>query len=151
MWENILNKLKELIESTDNFNQVETYEVEQFKGSPTAIIVPSSNENDYYSSNENVRIYSFMIVLYVNRSVTAPGKKVEIEADRVMRKLIDSVIDKCDRNYTLTGIECPDGYTFINLFAMPSAWGYSGRDDEYRVATINVRCRVLVDVEVIGE
>lgn len=149
MWESILQKLKTLITATNNFTQVETYEIEQFSGSPVAIIVPSANENDYHSTNENVRVYAFTIVLYVNRSVTSAGKKVEVEADRIMRNLIDSVIDTLDKNYLLSGVVNPPGYTFINMFALPSSWGYSGRDDEYRAATINVKCRVIVDIDAI--
>jgi hypothetical protein len=146
MWETILLKLQELVDSTDRFAQTEIYEIEQFSGSPVAIIVPSSNENDYYSNSENVRIYAFTISMYVNRSVSPTGTKVEVEADRIMRNLIDSVLDICDRNYLMEGLEVPAGYTFINMFALPSVWGYSGKDDEYRVSTITVKCRVIVNV-----
>jgi len=146
MWQKILERLASIIEGTGRFQQVEMYEIEQFTGSPIAIIVPSSNENDYYSNSENVRVYAFNIVLYVNRSTSPTGTKVEVEADRIMRNILDDVMDSCDRDYLMEGLEVPSGYTFINMFALPSAWGYSGRDDEYRVATINVKCRVIIDI-----
>jgi len=141
-----MERLASIIEGTGRFQQVEMYEIEQFTGSPIAIIVPSSNENDYYSNSENVRVYAFNIVLYVNRSTSPTGTKVEVEADRIMRNILDDVMDSCDRDYLMEGLEVPSGYTFINMFALPSAWGYSGRDDEYRVATINVKCRVIIDI-----
>lgn len=147
MWQKILERLASTINATERFAQVEMYEIEQFSGSPVAVITPSSNENDYYSNSENVRIYAFKIDIYVNRSTSPTGTKVEVEADRIMRNLLDDVMDSCDRDYLMEGLEQPAGYTFINMFALPSAWGYSGRDDEYRVATINVKCRVIIDIQ----
>jgi hypothetical protein len=117
------------------------------------VIVPSSNESEYNTTQENIRIYAFTIRIFVNRN-----QRTKQKADELMRDLVTSVIDDFDKYYALiaTGtdgsltpggaIVNPSGYTFINIFAMPSAWGYSGEVDEYRVAEIAVRCRVSVDL-----
>ena len=63
-----------------------------------------------------------------------------------MRMVVDSLLDDFDKNWNLSTVTQPTGYTFINLFAVPSTWGYSGEKDEYRAAQITVRARVSVDV-----
>jgi len=157
MFDAILNKLKEILEENDKISIVYNYEASEFKGDPVAVISPSSNESDYNTTEENVRIYAFMVRLFVKRN--SPRKPED--ADRILRKLVDSVINDFDKYYTLSAfgtdgspipggaIINPTGYTFINVFAAPSSWGYSGREDEYRVAEILVRCRVSVNLSAI--
>jgi len=137
----LINKLKSILDANEQIQESYEYDVEEFKGDPVATIVPSNNESDYDTTDENIRIYAYNITLYVNRTVRTKKK-----ADEVLRDLVSSVIDDFDKDYTLTGIEVPIGYTFINLFAAPSTWGYAGREDEYRVAEINLRCRVNIDI-----
>ena len=81
-------------------------------------------------------------MLFVKR--TQP--RTEDTAEGVMRDLVSSIIDDFDKDYILSGLEVPTGYTFINLFASPSAWGYGGGEDQYRVCEINLRCRVSIDL-----
>lgn len=127
--------------------EVYNYEVEGFKGTPACTITPSDNIGEYITNEENVRLYVFNIRLYINRNVAPAGIDVESNADKIMRGLVDSVLDDLDKNYTLTGITNPTGYTFINLFAIPSAWGYAGRESEYRVAEIKATARVCIDLQ----
>jgi len=142
MFENLIKFLKDKLKNNTKIEEVFTYEAGQFKGDPVAIIVPSSNEGDYETNSENVRIYAFKIMLFVRR--TQP--RTEDDAEVVMRELVSSVIDDFDRDYILSGLEVPSGYTFINVFATPSAWGYSGGEDQYRVCEINLKCRVSIDL-----
>ncbi len=128
-----------MLETDGELQEVYNYEVESFKGSPSATITPSDNVEDFITNETNVRIYAYNVRLYVNRS-----SFTKVEADRIMRNVVDSVLDTFDKNYTLPNVDEPTGYTFINLFAVPSVWGYSGAEDEYRAAEISVRCRVSV-------
>lgn len=125
------------------------YDCEKFEGTPSCTITPSENESDYNTTEENVRIYAYKIRIFVNRTVAPSGQKVEYYADNILRDLVDDVLDKLDKNYTLTGITQPTGYTFINIFATPSAWGYSGRESEYRVCEFLVKARVSIDLSAI--
>lgn len=136
----ISDKLK--ANSTADFADVYTYEVEEFNGDPIAIITPSSNEADYFTNKENSRVYAFKVLIFVNRT-----KRTKDEAEQVLRSIVSAVIDDFDRDYTLSGVECPTGYTFVGVFAAPSSWGYLGSESEYRVAEITLRCKMLVDVE----
>jgi len=145
MFSIILNKIVSILEANTLIRETFSYEVELFKGTPSAVVIPSSNESDYNTTQENIRVYAYSIKLFVNRDKISKTK-----ADKMLRDLVDSVIDDFDKDYTFTGIENPRGYTFINTFATPSLWGYSGREDEFRVCEINIRCRVSVDLNAIS-
>ena len=145
MFTTILNKVSSILEANTLIQEVFKYEAEQFNGDPVAIVIPSSNESDYDTTEENIRIYAYTVRLFVNRTTRTKEK-----ADEVLRDLVDSIIDDLDVDYTFTGIVNATGYTFINTFAMPSLWGYSGNEAEYRVAEIDVRCRVSVNLNLIS-
>lgn len=142
MIEILIGKITQILRNNSLISVVYNYEAEQFSGDPAVSVTPSSNVSDYNTTEENIRVYAFNIKLFVKRN--APRKPED--ADKIMRELVSSVIDDFDKDYTFTGLSVPTGYTFINTFAMPSAWGYAGREDEYRAATIDVKCRVSVDL-----
>ena len=142
MFEQLIQFLSQKLTNNTKIQEVYTYEAGKFMGDPVAVIVPSSNEGDYETGSENVRIYAFTITLFVKRTTPRTPETAEV----VMRELISSVIDNFDRDYILSGLVVPTGYTFINVFASPSAWGYSGGEDEYRVCDINLKCRVSIDL-----
>jgi len=148
MFTTLIDKITTILKSNSLIQEVFNYEVEQIQGDPCAIVAPSQNEGDYKTTNQNERVYSFSVKLFVNRQVRSsdPAKN----ADRILRGLVDSVLDDFDSDYIFEGLVVPTGYTMINVFAMPSVWGYSGREDEYRVAEIIIRCRVYVDVTLIN-
>jgi hypothetical protein len=130
--------------TTADFADVYTYEIEEFVGDPIAVITPSSNESDYFTNKENTRVYAFKIMIFVNRI-----KRTKDEAEQVLRSIVSAIIDDFDRDYMLTGLDCPVGYTFVNVFATPSSWGYLGAESEYRIAEINLKCKMIVDVNLI--
>lgn len=145
MFEVLINKIVSILEDNTLIQEVWDYEVEKFVGDPVVTVTPSVNESDYDTTEENVRIYAFTLRVFINRSVRQKGA-----ADEVMRGVVSSILDDFDKNYTLTGISPPTGYTFINVFAVPSTWGYVNREAEYRVAEITLRCRVSVDLTAIS-
>lgn len=137
----LINKITDILKANDLIQEVYAYEVEEFKGDPVAVVVPSGNESDYSTLSSNKRIYSFSVKLYLTRT-----SRPKEQADAALRDLVSSVLDAFDRDYTFAGLVTPQGYTMINVAALPSAWGYSGREDEFRVAEIVIKCRVDVDV-----
>jgi len=149
MLENLIQKIKELIDEISGIASVYEYEPEKFENTPVVVIVPSSNEDEYKTSNENTRVYAFDLRIFVNRSVAPEGNDVDEYADRILRGLVDDVLDKLDSNYGLSGISVPTGYTFCNMTVSPSSWGIAGREDEYRVAELDVRCNVSVNLNLI--
>jgi hypothetical protein len=146
MWSTLLEQLVAILAANTLIQEVYAYEVEEFTGDPAVTIFPSQNQSEYNTTQENVRIYAFSLFVYTNRTKAAAGKDAKVEAERRMRNLVDSILDDFDRNYVLPSLVNPTGYTFINLFATPSAWGYSGRESEFRVAEITIQARVSVDL-----
>ena len=143
----LLDKIVSILEANDLIQEVFEFEQQQFTGDPVAIVSPSGNEADYETTNLNERIYSFAVRLFVSRTARGDTGK---QADRVLRNLVDSVVDDIDKDYAFVGLTVPTGHTMINVFAQPSLWGYAGAEDEYRVAEIIVRCRTRVDVTLIS-
>jgi len=143
MFDEILEKLKAILEGNTLITDVYAFENIQADSDPFAVIIPSGNEAEYQTTEENVRVYAFTVMLFVSRTIRS-----QEEADRVLRKMVDSVIDDYDKDYLLTTIGQPTktGYTYLQTFAVPSNWGYALPEDSYRVATINLRCLVSVDL-----
>lgn len=143
MFEEILYKLKSILQSNVLIEDTYDYEEIQTDSDPFAVIVPSGNDSDYLTTQENIRIYAFKVMIFVSRKIRS--KK---DADKVMRNLVDSVINDFDKDYTLetAGVPTKAGNTFLQVFAAPSAWGYALPEDDYRVATINLTALVSVDL-----
>ena len=145
MFATLRTKIVDIIRENEFIQETFPYEVEEFKGDPACTVTPSGNESDYNTTDENVRLYTFNIRVYVTR--TKPRTKKQ--ADEVLTEVIDSLLDDFDKNYTLSGIVMPIGYTFLNSFALPSIWGYYGREAEYRYAELLIKCRVSIDLNAI--
>lgn len=150
MFSDILNQVTDKLTKleTDGVTLIESvydYPTGDLKGDPAVVILPSGNEGVYFTTSENERIYAFTLNCYVSLTDRTPQ-----DADRVMRNLVTAIIDDFDNDYMLAGVTEPKGYTFINIFATPSAWGFAGAEDDYRVAEINLKARVVVDVNQIS-
>lgn len=145
MWEKLKEKLKSILTANTLIQEVFDWEVEKFTGDPVATLTPSANEAHYSTTTDNRRIYAFIIRLFVERT-----SRKDQDAERIMTTLVDSVIDDIDKNYTLTGIVPPTGYTMLFVEATPASWGYVGREEVYRAAEIVVKCHVDADVSLIS-
>lgn len=144
MWTEINQQLKSILESNTKIQEVYDYEKERFEGDPVATITASENDGDYATTIDNRRIYAFTVRLYVNRT-----NRNDNMAERIMRELVDTVIDDIDKNYTLTGISNPTGKTLLFVEAVPSRWGYVESDIVMRIAEITIKAHVNVDVTLI--
>ncbi len=145
MWDELSAKLKTLILTVDKVQEAYDYEEANLAGTPAVSITASDNESDYATTTENQRIYAFDIRCFVKRANPVSDRNAEIAT----RQLVDAVLNKLDKNYQLSGIVNTSGHEFLFMRAAPSAWGYAGREDEYRVAEIKVKCHVYVDTTVI--
>ena len=143
MFEEIISKLKEILDNNNLIQHVQDFEDIVADSDPFVTIVPSGNTSAYETTEENVRVYAFKVMVFVSRTDRSKG-----DADRVLRGLVDSIIDDYDKDYTLETIGVPSktGYTFLQVFAAPSAWGYALPEDEYRIATIDLTALVSVDL-----
>jgi hypothetical protein len=145
MLKNLVEKLQTIMEATALFQVVYPYEKEDPEGTPFASITPSSNESAYSTTTENSRTYAFLIRVFVERK----GQSNVATCETTTRALVDAVLDALDRNHRLTGLPNVAGYTYLFMEATPSKWGYVGRENEYRVAEIDVRVHFSIDVNVV--
>ena len=86
MFEKLSQKLKTIIQANTLIQDVYNYERADANGNIFATITPSANENEYHSTTENRRTYSFLIRLFVER-----GGETESETcEKAMRELVIS-------------------------------------------------------------
>ncbi len=125
------------------------FEASNLEGFPALTLTASGDDSSYSTTTENRRVYAFVIRLWVERG---SGSDAERTAENTMRDFVDSVLDRLDKNYFLTGASIPaqTGYTFLMMSASPSKWGYSGRENEIRVAEINVKLHFDIDINLIS-
>ncbi len=144
MWTVILDKIYDILNSNKADNKLQEiyrWEADRFNGSPACTITPSENVSDYNTTETNIRIYAFVIRVYVNIK-----KHDASNAERILRESISKILDDFDKDYLFDGLVVPTGYTMVNTFAMPSAWGYAEREDIYRVGEVTLRARVAVNL-----
>jgi hypothetical protein len=146
IYRTLRDNLKTIIEGTGSFSEVTKRPTLKFSGFPAAFIVPSGNENDFQSTNENQRIYAVKVWIFQEYDQTSANTAYEELMDRV-----DDVIDAIDRQ------EDPDQASRsmadnlpskATLMAVMAAPGQFVPDEEEKLlaAQITVKCKVLIDL-----
>ncbi len=143
MWSNIIAKIKSILDSNSLIQESYDYEEVNFKGQPAVVIVPSDNESNFTTNIDNERVYGVTVFLFVARGENYYKDK---KCDEVMRNLVDSVIDDFDKDWQLDGLELNTGYAMLYMEASPSSWGYINREMAYRMAQIDLKIHLNVDV-----
>lgn len=148
MFNKISTALFNLLKPLSKIQSFYNYEASNIDGTPALTLTPSANDSEYSTTTENKRVYAFVIRLY---TVRGSGSDAESTCENTMRDMVDSVLDALDKNYYALGssIASQTGYTFLSMSAAPSQWGYSGRENEMRVAEIKVKLNFYVDVTAI--
>lgn len=145
-WNTLRTQIGQLLEAESGIQEVANYPKLNFAGYPAAIVVPSDNESDYETTSENERTYAFRVQLYYETKNTSISDAVSNLGD-----VVDSVLDTFDEedqkgsSTRIIGQDLPSNYTFLNIWATPSAWG---RLDEENLilAELTVRVRLSVDI-----
>lgn len=137
-----------LLSSLPKIQSFYNFEATNLEGFPALTLTPSANSNEYSTTTENRRSYAFVIRLWVERGKDANDER---QAELTMRDLVDTVLDRLDKNYYLTDVtlETQTGYTFLFMSATPSQWGYAGRENEMRVAEIRFQLHFDIDTSLI--
>lgn len=147
MFDKLSTALINLLKTNTKIQSVYNFEASKLEGYPALTLTASANENEYSTTTENRRTYAFMVRLYVERG-SSPDAENTCEA--TMRDLVDTVLDKIDKNYNLGTIVTQTGYTFLWISATPSQWGYSGGANEMRVAEISIKIHYDIDTTLIS-
>ena len=138
---NLVNNNK----TTLGIQEVYAYPRVNFDGYPSVSLFPSDNTNDYSTTSENERIYAWRIRLF--NEVKDQGLEAALDA---LYPVADDLIDKFDQENELDsgqtiGVSLPARYTFINIFAIPGAFGEI-EDENLAYTEMILKIKVSVDV-----
>ena len=149
MFDKISTALKSILFTLTKVQSFYDFEASNIEGFPAMTMVASSNDSDYSTTTENRRVYAFVVRLYVERG---SGNDSERTCEATMRDLVDTVLDRLDKNFILSGTTVPtqSGYTFLFMSSTPSSWGYAGRENEMRVAEIRFKLNFDIDTNIIS-
>lgn len=143
----VSNELVSILEGISALQEVHNYEKSAFRGYPAVTVVPSENESDFEATQERQRVLAFRLRFYVEvisdrQEVTGEGLK---EADRIMRTVLDDVIDEFDKpaNARLSGNADTAAKKVLYVEPVPSSWEYDS-DRKMRMAEILLRVHVYV-------
>lgn len=127
--------IKSGLETITDIAAVYEYDNVETTKFPCANITATGNESEYADTSNNQRLYQFNVSVYIERVKWTPAK-----VERVMREIVDQVLDYFDQNYTLGGA-CK------MVKAMQSEWAYTTiAQGPARVANIKIECMELVSI-----
>lgn len=134
----IAAKLETLLATISDLQLVIDYEASGLEGYPIAQIIASGNDSEITSTNSVTRTYNFTVRII--QEITSGGEE---EAERIMREVVDQVIDTIDTDRTL-GIS-----NASSVQGTSSSWD---RDDGaagvYRFADVAVSVKIQVDLPI---
>lgn len=145
------SNLVTLVDSVTNIQDVVGRPSFEFDGYPGAYVAESGNENEYDTTQDNLRTYAFNIWIFEKFDSTDHGVDVAYQS---LRNCVDAVIDKLDEQENpessrslATGLGA--GRTLVAVVAQPSRFAY---DEQEKLigAQIVVRLKVLVDLTVLS-
>lgn len=128
-----------IVEHVTKVQQVVTYDKQPADGFPLVCITMSENENEFYSTAQDMRVYIIKITVYEQMAVNVSNPSAsawDTAAERAESNLSDvvqDILDILDKHYTLN-----DKVDFVE--SAPSSWGYLQLENGWcRVANINLR------------
>jgi hypothetical protein len=148
---NVLNNfLKLKLEAITGISNVYDFAWVDFDGFPAATITPSGFESNYETSEENLRKYVFTVRLFHKIDVITDKTKEKDrvqEAFRIMRILIDTVVDGFDKDETMNGIVLPAGKTMMSLIPVPTNISYFP-EEKIIVGEVNLNINISFDTTI---
>lgn len=140
--DNIKTLLEELSSSFAEISDVPSLE---FSGYPAAFVAVSGNENDFQSTQDNMRVYAFKVWLFDEWDT----QEFSAAYDNLL-DITESVINKLDEQ------EKPDSdrematslgskYTLAAVEAIPGRFA-SDETEKLIAIELTVKCKVLVDL-----
>jgi len=134
----IIAQIETILSGISDIQDVHNFDKGKFDGYPAAVIFSTENTSDFETTTQNRREFVFTIRIHYPMKVA--GDDSHKKADRILREVVDQVIDEFDKKFTLNGA--------VNFcFATPSVWGYQTREaSALRVAEIRLSCVKLVTV-----
>jgi hypothetical protein len=131
--------------SVDRVKDVSNYEKAHFRGFPAVCVFMSENENDFFSTAENMRSFTFIIRIYElleDVPISDVSESAKQRAENVLEGVVSQILDEFDKrsNITLNG-------EIDYLIPLPSSWDIVPTPIGYcRTADIKLICNKIYDV-----
>lgn len=134
-------KIQTILEGITEIQKVLNYPaVPRSDGMPLATITPSDADSDYETTDENKRLYTFVVRVFYSTKQGGTSNAVT-----ALEGLIDTIVDTFDQDDNLDGISLPARYTLIQLVPTPSAWEYF-EEQNYIMAEIKITAILSIDI-----
>lgn len=123
------------LQSVTELQEVFDYHTTNLPGFPAATMEPSDGEDEMLTTVDNLRHYSFDIV--VHQEMTVAGRQ---EAKNILMAAVDAIITAFDEDWSLGG-------AVQEVIPLPSKWGtYEAGNASVMFATLQVKCMKVVQV-----
>jgi hypothetical protein len=130
-------------QDVDTVQEVVDYEKVGFRGFPAVTVTCSGNENSFYSSAENERVFLFALRIYeqlenVPKLDSSGADNEKQRAEQIVERVVDQILNAFDTTTSFT----MDGSADNGVEAVPSRWGYAQLPAGWcRVAEIDLRIK----------
>lgn len=143
------DNLQSIISDIDGFQEVKKRPTLKFNGFPAAFIVPSGNESDFLTTNENQRIYVLKVWIFQEYDQTTADTAYDELMDRVEDVL--NAVDLQENPEVSTRTMATGLGSGVTLVAVMATPGQMVPDEEVKLlaAEITVRCKVTIDLTII--
>lgn len=108
-----------LLSAITNIQDVADYQKTGFTGYPAVSVSMSDNENEFWSTAENIRKFVFNIDIFVqiSKNTSTADDNAQQKAERAMGEVVSDILDKFDNEIDLNGTA-----DFVD--ATPSSWDF---------------------------
>lgn len=108
-----------LLSTITNIQDVADYQKTGFTGYPAVSVSMSDNENEFWSTAENIRKFVFNIDIFVqiSKNTSTADDNAQQKAERAMGEVVSDILDKFDNEIDLNGTA-----DFVD--ATPSSWDF---------------------------
>ena len=122
--------IKGVVDSMDTVQSAYAYEKSTFDGFPAVIVVPTDNESEYATNQNDRQVFVFKLRAYCPIPKESEHAAAEIALEEVVDELLTSF-----RERDILGTACDW------VEPSPSVWQYEERGEGvYRVAEVTLRC-----------
>jgi hypothetical protein len=133
-FKDIADAIKNKVNTAESVEVVYGYEKSTFAGFPAVVIVPTSNDSDYGSTESDKITYVFKVKAYY---IIKDETEME-EADTAMYEVMDE-LSNIFRERDVLGDACDW------VEPVPGEWDFEERGEAvYRTATLTLRCKKYV-------
>lgn len=146
VYKTLRNNLLAVIQGIDGFQEVKKRPTLKFTGYPAAFIVPSGNDGEFQSTNDNQRIYTLKVWVFSEYDQTTADASYDEIMDRT-----DDVLEAIDKqeNPELSSRSMANNLpSYATLIAVMAAPGQLVPDEHEKLlaSEITVRCKITVDI-----